>query len=132
MAGGYTPPTVARPTSGASLSDMLTAVQGLVVATNAEANALNGTIPHYTSGRLSGNTLIQSGFMRVLGVSVIVAGAAGALFDVANLAGAALGTNDIFVVPATVGYISTNMVFANGLVYKPGAAQVAAIFYART
>lgn len=117
---------------GASLSDILTSIQNLVVATNAVANANNGLIPHLTSGRLAANTLVQTGFVRVLGISVVVAGAVGALLDAATLASAAVGTNDVYDVPAATGFIPLNMVFANGLVYKPGAAQVAAIFYART
>lgn len=121
-----------QPAGGASLSDILTSVQNLVVATNAIANAQNGEIPHFSTGRLAANTLVQSGFVRVTGISVVAAGAVGALFDAATLASAAAGTNDVYVVPAAVGYLPLNMVFANGLVYKPGAAQVAAIFYART
>lgn len=121
-----------QPAGGASLSDILTSIQNLVVATNAGANASNGLIPHLNSGRLAANTLIQTGFVRVTGISVLVAGAVGALFDAATLAAAAAGTNDLYVVPAAAGFIPLNMVFVNGLVYKPGAAQVAAIFYART
>lgn len=120
------------PNGGASLSDMLSTVKNLVEATNTLAKAANGLIPQFTSGRLAANTQIQSGFIRVTGISVLAAGAAGALHDAATLAAAVAGTNDIFVVPATVGFTATNMVFANGLVYKPGAAQVATIFYART
>lgn len=121
-----------QPVGGASLADILTSVQNLVVATNAVSTANNGLLPHFTTGRLAANALVQSGFVRVLGISVLAAGAVGALFDAATLAAAAAGTNDIYVVPAAVGFISLNMVFANGLVYKPGAGQVATIFYART
>lgn len=117
---------------GASLSDILTSIQSLVVATNAVAQASNGLIPRLNSGRLAANTLVQTGFVRVTGISVIVAGAVGALFDAATLAAAAAGTNDIYSVAAATGFTPLNMVFTNGLVYKPGAAQVAAIFYART
>lgn len=121
-----------QPAGGASLSDILTSIQNLVVATNAAANANNRLVPNLTSGRLAANTLVQTGFVRVTGISVVTAGAAGALFDAATLAGAAAGTNDVYPVAAAAGFTPLNMVFKNGLVYKPGAAQVATIFYTRT
>lgn len=115
---------------GASLADILSAVQNLVQATNINAKALNGGIPQETSGQLTANILVQTGFVRVTGISVTTAGAIGTLFDAANLAAAGAG-NAVYIVPAAVGFISLNMVFKNGLVYKPGAAQVATIFFGR-
>ena len=55
----------------------------------------------------------------------------GTLFDAMNLASAG-SSNIVGTVPAAVGFTPVNMVFVNGLVYKPGAAQVATLFYTRT
>lgn len=135
MAGGYRPPGGGggnQPQGGsASLADILFSIQNLVVATNDLTRVTSAEIPDTTSGQLSANALVQTGFVRVTGVSVTTAGAIGTLFDAPNLAGAGAG-NAIYTVPAAVGFIPLNMVFENGLVYKPGAAQVATIFYRRT
>lgn len=115
----------------ASLSDILTSVQQGVQAFNGFTLELAKRSPPFTSGQLAADTLVQTGFVRVLGVSVVDGGAAGALHDVAMLANAA-STNQVYEVPTTEGYIPVNMVFKDGLVYKPGAGQIIAIFYART
>ena len=116
---------------GNSVTDIVTSFQNAVQAANTIADALNSQIPHFTSGQLAVDTLIVPGFVRVNGVSVVTAGAAGGLYDASSIANAA-STTQVFVVPATAGFQKTDMVFANGLVYKPGAGQVAAFFYART
>lgn len=115
----------------ASLSDILTAVQNAVNALNGFVTATNRVIPPFTSGQLVADTLVQTGFVRVTGVSVYAGGAVGALHDAASLALAVSGT-EIYQVGTTEGYFATDMVFKDGLVYKPGAAQIVAIFYSRT
>ena len=114
----------------ASLDDILTTLKGAVNAVNGNTQVLKGQIPTSTSGQLAANTLVQTGFVRVTGISIVTAGAIGGLYDAATIALAIAGT-EVFAVPAAVGYTPVNMVFANGLVYKPGAAQVATIFYTR-
>ncbi len=114
----------------ASLDDILTTLQGGVKAINGNTLALKQQAPTETSGQLAANTLVQTGFVRVTGISVTVAGAVGGLYDAATIA-LAISDTEVFVVPTAVGYIPLNMVFADGLVYKPGAAQVATIFYTR-
>lgn len=116
--------------AGASLTDALGSFQNTVVALNGIRQVLAQMVPSLTSGQMAASTLVQSGFVRVLGIAVSTAGAAGALHDAPTLAGAASG-NVIFTVPATIGFYPTNMVFKDGLVYVPGASQVAAVFYAR-
>jgi len=115
----------------ASLNDILTSVQQAVQAFNGFTSELAKQSPPLTSGQLDDDALIQTGFVRVLGVSVYAGGAVGALHDAATLALAVSGT-EIYQVPTTEGYIATNMVFKDGLVYVPGAGQIAAFFYART
>ena len=114
----------------ASLSDILTVQQNGVVALNNIQTTRAGTIPTTTSGTLTAATLIQTGFVRVTGISVVVAGAAGGLYD--TTAVSLLGsTNQTYVVAATLGFTEVNMVFMNGLVYSPGAGQTAVIYYTR-
>lgn len=117
--------------AGTSLSDILTAIKNLVIAYNAGSDALNSAVPHFTSGQMAANTLVQTGFVRVTGISVTTAGAAGTLNDAATIALSGAG-NVVAVVPAAAGFLAVNMVFQHGLVYKPGAAQVATLFYSRT
>lgn len=114
----------------ASLDDILTSLKNVVTAANGVAQGLKRQVPDSTSGQLAADTLVQTGFVRVIGISVVAAGAVGALYDAATIA-LASADEQVFVVPATVGYISLNMVFADGLVYKPGLAQLATIFYTR-
>lgn len=118
-------------TAGVSLSDILTAIKNLTVATNGIADADNAAVPHFTSGQMAANTLVQAGFVRLVGISVTTAGAAGTLHDAGTVALAGAG-NVVGVVPAAAGFLAVNMVFTAGLVYKPGAAQVATLFYSRT
>lgn len=114
----------------ASLDDILTALKGGVNAVNGNTQSLQRQTPSSTSGQLAADTLVQAGFVRITGISVVVAGAVGGLYDAPTIALAGSG-QQVFVVPASTDFIPLNMVFANGLVYKPGAAQVAAIFYTR-
>ena len=115
-----------------SVSDILTALQDLVRATNACVDGLGALVPHNTSGQTIAAKLVQTGFVRVTGVSVYTPGSGvGTLYDAATLAGAVTAAA-IYPVSAALGYFPLNMVFANGLVYVPSSAQVATIFYART
>lgn len=116
--------------SGASLTDAITSLQNMPVSLNGIRQVLAQMVPALTSGQMSASTLVQTGFVRVLGIAISTAGAAGALHDAATIADAASG-NVIYTVPATAGFTAVNMVFQNGLVYIPGAGQVAAVFYAR-
>jgi hypothetical protein len=115
---------------GASLTDILTAIQDLVTAWNNVGNILAKQTASSTSEQLSASTLVQTGFVRVKGISVTTAGAVGTLNDASTLADAASG-NVAYVVAAATGYVPLDLVFEDGLVYQPGAAQVATIFYTR-
>ena len=77
---------------------------------------------------LSASTVLKTGNGMVYNVSVITAGAQGALHDCATT-GAAAASNQIAAVPAVAGTVVVNMPFFDGLVYVPGAAQVASIGY---
>lgn len=114
----------------ASTDDVLTALQAIVGGLSEMVSAQSRLVPSTSSGRLAATKVIQTGFVRVTGIDVVVAGAAGALHDVAATADVA-ASNKIHVVPATLGYAAVNLVFLRGLVYVPGAAQEAAIMYGR-
>ncbi len=75
---------------------------------------------------LYASTLVKAAPGRVSRVVVTTAGAAGALYDCATIAGAGSG-NLIATVPATIGVIFLDFPFLNGLVYVPGLAQVVSI-----
>lgn len=104
----------------------LTAVQVLSDLVNATLKQ----VPSDSSGRVAATKVIQTGFVRVLGIDVVVAGAAGALHDAATTASAG-SANKIHVVPATLGFYPVNLVFPTGLTYIPGASQEVAIMYSR-
>lgn len=116
----------------ASLTDILTALKDWVVAGNSIVDGINSLSPHFTSGQVIGAKLVQTGFVRLLGISVVSAATQrGLLLDAANL-GAATASTIVGNVSAQLGFFPVNMVFQNGLVFIPGSAQVAALFYART
>ena len=82
----------------------------------------------FAANGLSANTLIKAGSGRLTRVSVTTAGAAGAVYDSATVGGIGAG-NLIGVVPATVGVYLFDWPVNFGIVYAPGAAQVASISY---
>jgi hypothetical protein len=116
----------------ASLTDILTTLKDWVVAANGIVDGVQSLSPHSTSGQVIGAKLVQTGFVRLLGISVVSASTQrGLLLDAATLAAATSATM-VGNVSAALGYFPVNMIFQNGLVYIPGSAQVAALFYART
>ncbi len=120
-------------TAGPNLTDVLTTLQNLVQATSTIGNELIKINATQTTGQISANTLVQSGLVRILGLSVSTAGAAGTFHDAATIA-AADSTNVIYTVAATAGYFPffPAMLTMNGLVYKPGAGQKVTIYYTRS
>ena len=77
---------------------------------------------------LSANTLVKKDQGRLSRVSVTTAGAAGAVYDSATIGGIGAG-NLIGVVPAAVGVYLFDWPVNFGIVYAPGAAQVASVSY---
>lgn len=115
----------------AGLTDILSAIQSGVGLLGQIQDTLTHLVPQLSSGHLGVDTLIQPGYVRVLGVSVLAGTGTPKLHDVAALANAAAG-NAVYAIPIVAGYYPTNMVFTNGLVLKIGTATEVAIFYART
>ena len=77
---------------------------------------------------ISASTVIKVGSGRLARVNVTTAGAAGAVYD-AGAIGSVGASNLIGVVPATVGIYFFDWPVINGIVYVPGAAQVASISF---
>lgn len=97
------------------------------------ADLVNATLrqtPSDSSGALTASKIIQIGFVRVTGVSVVVGGAAGGLHDV-DAIGDIAASNQLYTVGTTAGFYPVNIVFPKGLAYAPGAGQTAAIMYTR-
>lgn len=126
------PPSGRSWDSGASLSDILTAFKDAVVAINGTIDSVAALSPHYTTGRLTAATLVQAGFVRVTGVSMLTAASGGTLNDAGSVVDATANTA-VYMLPATSGFVAVNMIFANGLVYTPPTTGVpGVIFYTRT
>src|SRR5260370_42652924 len=128
--GPFTP---ASPSGTASQSDILTALKNQVVATTTLAQQYTQQTPSFTSGQITSSvfgTLVQSGFVRLLGISIVSAGTAlGGLYDSAtNNPGAG---QQIGVLLTTPGWTSTQMIFLNGLVAKPSTGQIVSLHYSR-
>ena len=120
--------TIAPPAGlpGVSASDQLTVQRQIAQAINQAAQNYLNVQGVSNSGSLATTTLVKTSAGRVCRVIVTTAGAAGAIYDSTNVA---VTTNPIFVVPATVGVYVVNMPVRFGIVYAPGAAQVAVISF---
>ena len=93
---------------------------------------LQQLMPSLSSGHMSADTLVTAGFVRVLGISVTVAGSpTGFLHDAATLATAG-STNDIYAIPSAVGFYPVQLICQKGLVYKPGTGEHITVFYGRS
>jgi hypothetical protein len=77
---------------------------------------------------ISASTVVKVGVGRVVRVNVTTAGAVGAIYDSATVAG--IGASNLIAdIPATVGTYFFDWPFLNGLVYVPGSSQVVSISY---
>ena len=88
--------------------------------------ATNGGIKQ--SYNITAATVVKAAPGRLAFVSVLVAGAAGAVYDSISTSGNS-AANEVFVIPAAVGIYYLDWPLATGLVVAPGAAQVVAISY---
>lgn len=74
-------------------------------------------------------TVIKPTEGRLVGLSVLVAGAVGAVYDATSTTGNT-AANETFVIPAVVGYYKLDgMPHFRGIVIAPGAAQVVSAFF---
>jgi hypothetical protein len=128
--GPFTPST---PSGSASQADILQALKNQTQATNQLTFATTQVTPDFTSGQITASvlgTLVQSGFVRLIGISIVTGTTNGALYDSATnnpTAGQQVGA-----LLATPGWYATQMIFANGMVAKPSTGQIVSLHYARS
>lgn len=109
------------------MSDILTAAKNVVTAINQLGQTYLQVQGSRQSSGITAATLVQSGQGRVARVSVIVAGsAAGAIYDASA---STATTNQVWVIPNTVGVTDVNLPVNNGIVVVPGTGQTIAISY---
>ena len=78
---------------------------------------------------ITANTVVKTLAGRVVKVAVLVAGsAAGGVYDAKTVAGSSV-TNQIAVIPNTVGVYSIDIPTFNGIVVEPGTGQTVVISY---
>jgi hypothetical protein len=110
----------------ADLSGIQTTAQNIVSAINGVAQTYLTVQGVKNAANISAATLVKVGQGRIASVSVLVAGAAGKIYDTNLVTSTA---NEIFVIPATVGVFVVNFPLGLGLVVAPGAAQVVSVSY---
>jgi hypothetical protein len=125
MAAASTPPT---PTiSGASTSDILTALKNIVLALNNATQTylnVNGTL---TAANITTPTVVKSSAGRIARLSVIVAGTApGMIYDGATLTAR---TKPLGVIPNSIENTIINLATSFGLLVVPGAGQTVTVGY---
>lgn len=112
----------------ASLDDILTTQKNGVVAVNQVAENAFGVQGRKTALEIDTATLIHTGEAWVARMSVLVAGAAGAIYDASTIGTATTGRR-ICIIPATVGIHEVFMPVTRGIVVTPGAAQIVSVSF---
>ena len=111
----------------ASLDDLLTVGKNIVTAINGLSQTYLNVNGNKQTAGITSATLLKTGSGRVAVVSVLVGGAAGAIYDTNNASSTA---NKIYVTPTTAGVYFVNLPVNNGIVVAPGAGQTLAVSYA--
>jgi hypothetical protein len=112
----------------ASLDDILTTQKNGVVAINQIAENAFGVQGRKTALEITSATLIHTGEAWVARLSVINAGAVGAVYD-ANTVATAIAGRQLCVIPATVGIHEIFMPVTRGIVVIPGAGQKVSVSF---
>lgn len=112
----------------ASLHDILTTQKNGVVAVNQIAENAFGVQGRKTELEISTPTVIHTGEAWVARVSVLVAGADGAIYDANSIASAITGKR-LYIISATVGIQEVFMPVSRGIVVSPGAGQIVSVSF---
>lgn len=113
--------------SGASLSDLLTAAKNLVTAVNALAQNYLNVQGILNAPGLTTSTVVKPTAGRLATVSVIVAGSAtGTIYDSATTS---VTTKPLYVIPMTVGVVVVNLPASFGIFVAPGTGQTVTVSY---
>lgn len=110
----------------ASLDDLFTVGKNIVTAINGLSQTYLSVNGSRQTADITTDTLVKTGPGRVAVVSIIVGGAAGAIYDTNSVTSTA---NQIYVTPTTEGVYYVNMPVNNGIVVAPGAGQTVSISY---
>lgn len=117
----------APPQSTVSLSDLLTTVKNLVQSINNQAITNQNVTSGLTNAAgITSPTVIKTGPGNVAGISVIVAGAPGLIYDAST---ASDTSSPLLVIPNTTGYISTPHAVTKGIFVQPGGGQTVTVFF---
>lgn len=111
----------------ASLDDIVTVQKNGVTALNNINQTNPKTVGQLTSVTVTAATVIVSGSGRLVNFSVVVAGAAGTIYNANALSPAASAA--LAAVPAVVGIYPAGLFFTNGLVVSPGSGQSVNVTY---
>ena len=112
----------------ANLDDVLSTLKLLNNQLSAWVSAQRRAQGNLTSALITTGTLVITGPGRLVSMTVIVAGSAGAIYNSATVAGAA-AANELAVIPATIGIVQLGMEFNAGLVVVPGSSQTVVVTY---
>jgi hypothetical protein len=109
------------PASGASISDILSALKNLVTALATTTNNYLNVEGQANFTGLTAPAVVKPSAGRIARVSVIVAGAAtGYVYDSASTAST---TKPLWVIPTTAGVYDVNLPASFGILIVPGSGQ---------
>jgi hypothetical protein len=112
-------------TSGASLSDLLSALKNVVIALNNATQAYLSVQGLSTKESITAPVVLKPTAGRICVVSVIVAGSSvGHIYDASTLTDT---TKALYVIPNTVGVVAVNLVTDYGLLVVPGSGQIVTV-----
>jgi len=114
----------------ANLDDIMTVLQNMVPALSSAAQAQSQVTPDLSSGVLGASTLINLGFTRVTGVSVVAGSTGGWLHD-ANAVSSITTSTRVYAISSTPGLYPVQLIFRTGCVFEPGTSMKATTMYAK-
>lgn len=112
----------------ANLDDILTTIKNTNNQLSAWVSVQRRTQGNLTSSVITAPTLIITGAGRLVSMTVIAGGSSGAIYNSATVSAAA-ATNELVVIPTTVGIVQLGMEFNAGLVVSPGSGQTLVVTY---
>jgi hypothetical protein len=113
--------------SGASLSDILSAIKNLVLSCNAIAQNYLNVEGSTIASAIGVPTVVKASAGRVARVSVTVNGsAAGTIYDGATLNAT---TKPIYIIPEAVGLNVVKLPCAFGILVVPGSGMIVSVSY---
>ena len=115
------------PQSGASLSDLLTAVKNIVLALATLTQDYLNVQGQVNAPNLTSPTIVKATAGRIAVVSVITAGTStGKIYDSATLAAS---TKILGIIPTAVGVYPVNLPASFGILVVPGTGQAVTVSY---